>query len=123
MITRIYTNNFRCLVAFEATLDSFGVICGPNGSGKSSVFDVVRIIRSLGIGEAVLGGEGERDIPQLEFANWLKSTTQEFELSIMAEGRRFEYLLHLEQKANYEKPRIIKEEVTETTTEKRLMQR
>jgi predicted ATPase len=36
MITRLYVNNFRSLVAFEAHFDSFGVLCGPNGYGKSS---------------------------------------------------------------------------------------
>ena len=43
MITRLYANNFRCLVAFEAKFDSFGVLCGPNGAGKSSVIDVLKL--------------------------------------------------------------------------------
>ena len=42
MITRLYANNFRCLVAFKTEFDSFGVLCGPNGAGKSSVFDALR---------------------------------------------------------------------------------
>ena len=46
MITQLYTNNFRCLVAFEAKFDSFGVLCGPNGAGKSSVFDALRLLRN-----------------------------------------------------------------------------
>ena len=37
MITRLYANNFRCLVAFDITFDSFGVLCGPNGAGKSTL--------------------------------------------------------------------------------------
>jgi ABC-type cobalamin/Fe3+-siderophores transport system ATPase subunit len=112
MITRIYANNYRCLVAFDTKLDSFGVLCGPNGAGKSSVFDAIRLIRNLATGDALLGGEGERDVPRLEFTNWMKSTTQEFELSVTAEGRSFEYLIHIEQKADFEKPRIVKEQVT-----------
>ena len=36
MITRLYANNFRCLVAFTAKFDSFGVVCGPNGAGKTT---------------------------------------------------------------------------------------
>jgi hypothetical protein len=48
----------------------------------------------------------------LEFTNWLKSTIQEFELGVTAEGRAFEYTIHIEQKADFEKPRIVKEQAT-----------
>jgi len=58
MITKLYANNFRCLVASEIGFDSFGILCGPNGSGKSSVFDALELIRNLGSGNAVLGGRG-----------------------------------------------------------------
>lgn len=112
MITRLYVNNFRCLVSFKAEFDSFGVLCGPNGAGKSSVLDALRLVRNLATGEGVLGGEGDRDVPRLEFTNWLKSTVQEFELGVTAGGHSFEYTFHLEQKADYEKPRFIKEQAT-----------
>lgn len=112
MITRLYANNFRCLVAFKAEFDSFGVLCGPNGAGKSSVFDALRLIRNLATGDGSLGGEGERDVPHLEFTSWLTSTIQEFELGVTVEGRAFEYTIHIEQKADFEKPRIVKEQAT-----------
>jgi energy-coupling factor transporter ATP-binding protein EcfA2 len=112
MITRIYANNFRCLVAFEINLDSFCVLCGPNGAGKSSVFDALKLVRDLGTGDAVLGGDNERDIRQLEFTNWLDSPVQEFELSLAAEGHQFTYLLHLEQVSHELKPRVLREQAT-----------
>ncbi len=117
MITRLYAHNFRCLVAFETKFDSFGVLCGPNGAGKSSVFDALRLIRSLGTGDCFLGGEGEHDIRELEFTNWLDSSSsrdkiQEFELGVTAGGREFEYHLHIEQVATEKKPRIVKEKAT-----------
>lgn len=112
MITRLYVNNFRCLVAFETQFESFGVLCGPNGAGKSSVFDALKLIRNLATGDCFLGGEGERDIARLEFTNWLDSTVQEFELGVTAEGHSFEYLLHIEQVASDKKPRIIREQAT-----------
>jgi energy-coupling factor transporter ATP-binding protein EcfA2 len=112
MITRLYANNFRCLVAFEAEFDSFGVLCGPNGAGKSSVFDALDLLRMLGTGDGVLGGTGEMDVPRLEFTRWMNSTIQEFELSLSVDGHAFEYSLHLEQKADFEKPRIIHERAT-----------
>jgi predicted ATPase len=110
MITRLYANNFRCLVAFETQFESFGVLCGPNGAGKSSVFDAIRVIRDLGSGDCFLGGSGERDIASLEFTNWLESTVQEFEIELTADGHAFKYLIHIEQVAEHEKPRIIREE-------------
>ncbi len=77
MITRLYANNVRCLVAFDTMFDSFGVLCGPNGAGKSSVFDALRLLRNLGTGDALLGGTGEQDVPVLEFTKWLDSKIQE----------------------------------------------
>jgi len=112
MITRLYANNVRCLVAFKAEFDSFGVVCGPNGAGKSSVFDVLRLIRNLATGDAYLGGETDRDISRLEFTNFQKSTVQEFELGVKAEGHFFEYVIHIEQVASYEKPRVLRERAT-----------
>ena len=112
MITRLYANNFRCLGAFRAEFDSFGVLCGANGAGKSSVFDALRLIRNLATGDGILGGEGERDVSHLEFTNWLKNTIQEFEVGVSSEGHAFEYLIHIEQKADFEKPRIVKERAT-----------
>lgn len=114
MITKLYANNFRCLVAFTAELDSFGFLCGANGAGKSSVFDAVHLLQFLGSGDGQLGSKGdpekdEPDLTKLEFTRWLDSRTQEFELAIAAGGYQFEYLIHLEQTAEYEMPRIIRE--------------
>ena len=109
MITRLYVNNFRCLVNFKAEFDSFAVLCGPNGAGKSSVFDALRLLRNLGTGDALLGGTGEQDLAGLEFTKWLDSTVQEFELGLSVDGRLFEYVIHLEQTADFETPRVIHE--------------
>jgi len=109
MITRLYVNNFRCLVAFETTFDSFGVLCGPNGVGKSSVFDALRLLQNLGTGDGLLGGTGEQDVPRLEFTQWLDSRIQEFELTLSVDGHTFDYVLHIEQTTDSEKPRVIHE--------------
>ena len=109
MITRLYANNYRCLVSFEAKFDSFGVLCGPNGSGKSSVIDVLKLMRDLAMGDAYLGGDGEKDIRQLEFTKWLNLKTQDFELEVTAEAHNFHYQLRLEQVDSDEKPRVVHE--------------
>lgn len=115
MLTRLYINNFRCLVAFELRLDTMGVLCGANGTGKSSVFDAIKFIRDLATGNCYLGGVGDggaRTISKLEFTHWLDSKIQEFEVGIETDGHDFDYLIHLEQVADYEQPRIIKEIVS-----------
>lgn len=112
MITRLYVNNFRCLVNFKAEFDSFAVLCGPNGAGKSSVFDAVRLLRNLGTGEGLLGGTGDQDVPQLEFTKWLDSWIQEFELSLSVDGHAFEYVLHIDHTANFGTPHVIHEKAT-----------
>lgn len=109
MITRLYANNFRCLVGFEATFDSFGVLCGPNGAGKSSVFDALCLLRGLCTGDGLLGGTGEHDVPRLELTQWLDSRIQEFELSLSVGGTSFDYVIHIEQTTDSEKPRVIHE--------------
>ena len=109
MITKLYINNFRCLVAFRAEFNSFAVLCGPNGAGKSSVFDALRLLRNLGTGDALLGGTGENDVTRLEFTEWLGSRVQEFELGLSADGHAFEYEIHIEQKNDNEKPRVLHE--------------
>ena len=39
----------------------------------------------------------------------MDSSIQEFELGLSVDGHTFDYLLHIEQKADYEKPRIVEE--------------
>ncbi|GAB6393015.1 MAG: AAA family ATPase [Treponematales bacterium] len=113
MITRLYVNNYRCLVAFEMRLDplrSMSVLCGANGAGKSSVFDALKFVRDLATGNCFLGIKRERNVvTQLEFTSWLDSTIQEFEIELDADGQHFLYVLHIEQVAPYEQPRIRKE--------------
>jgi predicted ATPase len=108
MITRLYVNNYRCLVAFETTLNPFSLICGPNGAGKSSVFDACRVLRDLASADVTT----DQAISYSEHTNWLDSNIVEFEIDLTSEGRSFTYRLHIEQVANTEMPRIIHEQAT-----------
>ena len=85
------------------------MFAGPNGSGKSSVIDVLKLMRDLAGGDAYLGGDGEKDIRQLEFTKWLNIKMQDFELEFTAEGHSFQYELRLEQVDSDEKPRVVHE--------------
>ncbi|GHV23826.1 hypothetical protein FACS189494_12050 [Spirochaetia bacterium] len=111
MITRLYVNNYRSLVAFEMRFDSMSVFCGANGSGKSSMFDAIQFVCALATGACFLGGLPDtrgRTVSHLEFTNWMQSNTQEFELDILSNNHQFRYLIRPEQ-SEHREPRIIQE--------------
>jgi len=112
MITRLYVNNYRCLVAFDMKFNSLEVLCGANGTGKSSVFDAIKFICDLAAGRCFLGGQSgdsnSRVVAKLEFNHWLNSTAQEFELEMETDDHAFKYIIHIEQIPPHE-PRITKE--------------
>ncbi len=112
MLKSVYINNYRCLVAFGMDFNEMEVFCGINGSGKSSVFDAIKFVRDLATGNCFLGKvseESKRTVSQLEFCNWLDNDVQEFEFEIEEGGSLFQYLLHIQQVAEYEQPRIRRE--------------
>ncbi len=41
MITRLYVDNYKCLVNFELRLDELTLLLGPNGVGKTSVLEAI----------------------------------------------------------------------------------
>ncbi|GHV04071.1 hypothetical protein AGMMS50229_04650 [Campylobacterota bacterium] len=106
MVTRLYVNNFLSLVACNVSFDSFGVLCGYNGAGKTSIMKALRFVRDVAIGKITLGNAEDAKLCR---TNWLESKTQEFEIELVLEQRIFKYIIHIEQLADHEKPRIIKE--------------
>ncbi len=111
MITRIYVNNFRALVAFTADFDSMNILCGNNGAGKSSVFDAIKFIASLATENCFFGTEADsnwRTIAKLDFTNCLNNPVQEFEIDLIYNSSSFKYIINLEQQPLFV-PRAIKE--------------
>ncbi len=41
MLTRVYVNNFKCMVNFERKLSALNLLLGANGSGKSTLFEAL----------------------------------------------------------------------------------
>ena len=48
MVTRLYVDNFRCLVNFELKLDETNILLGPNGSLLGTSLSVLRGQRLAG---------------------------------------------------------------------------
>ncbi len=104
MITRVYADNFRCLVNFELRLDRLNLLMGANGTGKSSVFDVVRNLQSF------LAGDGRTTelFPAQERTQWVQSAFQRFELGLDISGAAYRYGLTIEH-ADASKSRVQEE--------------
>jgi len=47
MLTRLYCDNYKCLVNFEFRPGPIQLIIGRNGSGKSTVFEVLALLRDF----------------------------------------------------------------------------
>ncbi len=47
MLTRLYADNFLCMVNFTLKLSETNILLGPNGSGKTSVLRALRAIQAL----------------------------------------------------------------------------
>jgi len=91
MITRVYADNFRCLVNFELPLERLLLLMGKNGSGKSSVFDVLEKLQALLRGGLVADVFAPEDLTE-----WMKSPLQTFELAVQGNGGQYEYRLVIE---------------------------
>jgi energy-coupling factor transporter ATP-binding protein EcfA2 len=112
MLTRVYVDNFRCMVNFECTLGPQQLVLGPNGAGKSSLFDVLSLLRDF----SVRGDAPDRPAPEPRFGGpsrtrWQEVSEQTFELDVTGNGGRYGFRLVMDSWGNPERPRVVKEEV------------
>jgi predicted ATPase len=91
MLTKLYIDNFRCLVNFELHLKTTNLFLGDNGSGKSSVFAVLHRIILLVSGEC----KAEQVFKATDLTRWQKSTVQTFRLELSDGGGNYQYDLRI----------------------------
>ena len=91
MVTRLYVDNFRCLVNFELKLDETNILLGPNGSGKTSVLDVLRRIQNL----VARGGRIEEEFPTTDLSLIQDREVQHIELDLVIDGGTYRYALRI----------------------------
>jgi predicted ATPase len=109
MITRLYADNFRCLVNFELKFDRLNLLMGSNGSGKSSVFEVLRRLRSFIGGDCRLSAA----FPARELTRWQSSPEQRFELDLKIPEGELHYALVLEHMEGGQRSRVKEESLTD----------
>ena len=90
MLTRVYADNFRCLVNFELHLGRKQLVFGRNGGGKSSFLDFVLLLRNLAV-----VGDFETSI-YAHRTRWLSQDEQIGELEAELDGVRYIYRVVIE---------------------------
>lgn len=110
MITRLYVDNFRCLVNFDLRLQDFTLLAGPNGSGKSSVLDVVYGLQRLLSGQAKINDP--HVLPHASRTRWHDRDTQVIELDALVASEEMRYRLKVQHETGGRRARIIEERLT-----------
>ena len=108
MLTRLYADNFRCLVNFELRLDAKNVLMGNNGSGKSAVLQTLAHLRRLLLGEGQV-----RDVfNKNSLTRWDLRTTQTFELDAKLNEGDYSYRMTIEHSSTADLCKVGSENLT-----------
>ena len=105
MLTRIYVDNFRCLVNFELRLDRLNLLLGENGSGRTTVFDVLRRLQGF------LGGDLNVDaaFPSVDLTRWQQLDVQRFEMDIKLDDAVYAYDLSIKHQKDGRTRQVMRE--------------
>ncbi len=92
MITRVYIDNYKCLVNFEYKPEKIQLVYGANGSGKSTFLDVISLLKEYVFnGKATTGLFHKNSITRPQVRN-----IQVFEMDIRGNGGLYSYRLEIE---------------------------
>lgn len=112
MITRLYSDNYRCFVNFELHLEPLSLLLGMNGAGKTSVLDIVFALRELLGGRTAV--DGKAAFPPTTLTRWQSRNIQIFEMDVELEGDAYRYRLEVEHSRDRRAARIQREHLTMT---------
>lgn len=118
MLTRVYADNFRCLINFECRLQERQLFVGANGSGKTTVFDVLALLRDICVrGDSLVDSGSRTGEPEVwricgrTKTRWTQAETQVFEIDVEGNGGTYRLFLEADSWGTPPKPRIVREEV------------
>jgi predicted ATPase len=102
MLTRLYVDNFRCLVDFEYRPSSRELILGRNGSGKSSFLSALLLLRQF-----VSRGDLLDDYSLLgQRTRWLGKIEIAAEIEAELNGGKYKYRVVIEPWGDPARPRV-----------------
>jgi hypothetical protein len=93
MLTRLYVDNYKCLVNFDLRLGREHLLMGGNGSGKSTVLEVLSALRRM----LYRGGMVGEFLPASTLTRWQRRTRQTFEVEATLDAQsQYRYRLEAE---------------------------
>src|ERR1035438_3200051 len=92
MLTRLYIDNFRCLVNFEYRPERKQLIVGRNGSGKTTLLDALFFLRQF----ASVGENLDKSFILSQRTRWLSQPQQTFELEAVLNEQVYWYRVVIE---------------------------
>ncbi len=119
MLTRLYVDNYKCLVNFEFRPTNKQLIIGRNGTGKSTALDVLSLLRDF----SVRGVACDDRLAGATKTRWQSGVEQQrFELDVSGNDSKYRYVLVVDDWAvpssstgtssgTHFRPRIVLEEV------------
>ncbi len=112
MLTRLYVDNFKCLVDFDfRPPDPLTLVVGRNGAGKTSVFEVL-----LSLANFVRGRTGvSLSFPPYHRTAWMEKELQHFEIDVGEGKDGWRYSLILQQNEDPDRARVAEERLTTGT--------
>lgn len=105
MLTRLYADNFLCLVNFELTLGETNILLGPNGSGKTSVLRVLRIVQAL----VSSGSKLDEVLTTKDLTSFETRDIQHFQLELQLDSGVYCYDLYVEHDREKHRMRVSEE--------------
>jgi ABC-type cobalamin/Fe3+-siderophores transport system ATPase subunit len=108
MLTRLYVDNFKCMVNFECRPAAQQLIVGRNGVGKSTIFDVLSLLRDF----CILGSNPTDCFVGSSLTRWQNVKEQTFELDVDGNGGIYNFRLVVDSWGNPAQPRVVQEKVS-----------
>ena len=108
MLTKVYIDNFLCLVNFELKFDETNVLLGRNGCGKTSVLRALSLLQQLVARSARI----DEVMSTEDLTRWQSRNEQRFELNLTIQDNIYHYKLVVEHDRDRRLMRIIKELLT-----------
>jgi len=108
MLTRLYCDNYKCLVNFEFRPVATQLLIGRNGAGKSTVFEVLELIRDF----AARGDTCEDRLVGQTRTRWQDLPDQRFELDVKGTLGTYTYELVVDESGRPLRPRVKKERLS-----------
>ena len=112
MFSRLWVDNYKCLVNFELRLREMSLLVGANGSGKTSVLDVMLALRQLLSGKVRVTDPGV--FPTGTLTRWDSRDLQVVEVDVALADDVLRYRVEIEHERATKRARVRLEELVGT---------